>query len=138
MRPLSHEELNEIYRMALPLIHMLRDKYNPHHSVRIDQSGIEIVETKVFTSCIIEIEPYYFTFGSNHVTENGVSLGNCYVVIEGASEAEARDKMAEARGMKWCTSYPEHLFLDQIIKFNLKELTLDDVTLLPSTGSATQ
>lgn len=72
---------------------------------------------------------FYFTFGSNHVTSDGASLGQHYVKITAESEGEARDQMAQARGLKWSFSYPEEHFADQPAKYGLREVSLEDVEL---------
>lgn len=72
----------------------------------------------------------YFTFGMNHSNKEGFSLGNNFVVIEAESETAACELMWEARGPKWAFSYPEELFGDQAEKYNLTQLTLEQVTIV--------
>lgn len=71
---------------------------------------------------------YYFSFGSNHRTADGSSLGNFYVVIQTDTEDEARDLMVKTRGLKWCTSYPtaDKIGVD---RYNLRQIPLEDVWL---------
>lgn len=70
---------------------------------------------------------YIFTFGSNHVTADGMSLGGCYVEIEG-TYGEARQKLVEARGPKWAFQYntKEEAGVD---RFNLMKVSLEMVEL---------
>lgn len=72
---------------------------------------------------------YYFTFGSNHETKQGYSLGRNYVMIEAVSEMFARQKMYDARTDKWAFSYTEKEFAGQPEKYGLTSLTLEQVTL---------
>ncbi len=72
---------------------------------------------------------FYFTFGGNHLTVDGMSLYNNHVVIEAEDEGTAREIMHNARGPKYCTSYPESMAADCVFKYNTKELSLEDVTL---------
>lgn len=71
---------------------------------------------------------HYFTFGSNHETASGFSLGNCFVKIDLDCEIAARNVMFKARGAKWAFSYPsaEAAGVD---RFNLREVTIEQVTL---------
>ena len=73
---------------------------------------------------------FYFTFGMNHSNKEGFSLCNNFVVIEAENEGIARDKMVAARGPKWSFSYPEELFGYQAEKYNLTQLTLEQVTIV--------
>lgn len=72
---------------------------------------------------------YYFTFGGNHRTREGFSLGQSYVVITAAFEEEARHLMHKARGDVWAFSYTEEEFKGQPEEYGLTELTLDQVKL---------
>lgn len=72
---------------------------------------------------------YFFTFGSNHETKEGFSLGHSYVVIDANDLWEARDKMHKARGEVWSFSYTEEEFAGQPEKYGLTALTLDQVAL---------
>lgn len=68
----------------------------------------------------------YFTYGSNHVDEQGNSLGNCYTPIDGDWD-EARAKMMEARGPEFSMQYdtPEQAGVHE---FELAERSLESVT----------
>lgn len=70
---------------------------------------------------------YIFTFGTNHVTADGMSLGNFYVEIDG-TYGEARQKLVEARGPKWAFQYNNK---DEagVDRFNLMKVSLDMVAL---------
>lgn len=70
---------------------------------------------------------YIFTFGSNHATEDGMSLGNYYVEIEG-TYGEARQKLVEARGSKWAFQYDTKEEAG-VSRFNLMKVSLDMVAL---------
>lgn len=72
---------------------------------------------------------FYLTFGMNHLDKDGKSLFHNYVVIEAANENAARDMMDEARGSKWAFVYTEEMRQQAIDRFNLKQLSLSDVTL---------
>lgn len=80
---------------------------------------------------------YFFTFGANHETKSGVSLGNNYVIIEAEDERTARDIMWQARGAKWAFSYPEEFFGTQAVDFNLGELPLETVRLYENKEEST-
>lgn len=73
---------------------------------------------------------FFFTFGGNHLDKNGFSLYNSHVVIEAESEGEAREIMHKARGPKYCTSYPENMSYECVLKYNTTERSLEDVTIL--------
>lgn len=73
---------------------------------------------------------YYFTFGSNHRTVEGFSLGQNYVVIQSETEHEARHVMHKARGEVWAFSYTEETFEGQPEEYGLTELTLEQVRIL--------
>lgn len=74
------------------------------------------------------MKDYFFTFGSNHRTSRGTSLGNCYVVIKAPNEGAARDIMFDTRGDEWAFSYPsaEAAGVD---RFYLNKVSLDEVRL---------
>lgn len=72
---------------------------------------------------------YYFTFGSNHLNKDMMSLGNCYVPVEAENEAQARDMMFAARGAKWAFCYLEEHKQRAIDRFNLTPQTLEQVTI---------
>lgn len=72
---------------------------------------------------------YYFTFGMNQETKDGVSLGNFYVCIEAPDMNSARFDMFDARGSSWSFSYTEEEFAGQPEKYGLTSLTLEQVTL---------
>ena len=77
------------------------------------------------------MESFYFTFGSNHETEGGFSLGMCFVEIKAESEWRAREMMHEARGPKWAFSYTAVDFAGQQEEYGLSRLTLEQVRLSP-------
>ena len=71
---------------------------------------------------------FYFTFGTNHLNKNFMSLGNCLVEIEAETETQARDMMFAARGDKWAFSYPEehkHKAIFDLIPQTLEQVTID-------------
>lgn len=74
-----------------------------------------------------ETKTYAFTFGYNHLNQDGESLGNCYVLIDG-SYGVARQKLVDARGAKWSFQY-ESAELAGATQFNLELVSLEDVTL---------
>lgn len=52
------------------------------------------------------MKKFYITFGQNHVDRNGLSLKNCYTIIEAETEEEARKKMfAHPVGHNWSSLY---------------------------------
>lgn len=71
---------------------------------------------------------YYFTYGANHCTKDGVCLANYYTPIEAPSENEARAKMTEARGVKWSFSYAD-IHMAGVYEYDLKLAPLEDVKL---------
>lgn len=75
------------------------------------------------------MEKFFFTYGANHVTKEGVSLGQYYTVIEAPNEGVAREVMYNARKDKWAFSYHENLFGDQAEKYKLHKIALQDVRL---------
>lgn len=75
---------------------------------------------------------YYFTFGSNHLDDDGNSLRQCFVKVEGKDCHEARAKMVEARGDKWAFYY-ESAGRAGVERFGLQERSLEGVT-LPKEG----
>lgn len=64
-----------------------------------------------------ENDKWWFTFGSGVDDLNR----NCYIVIKG-SYADARIKMIERFGTKWCSQYPTAEEAG-VKEFNLKETT---------------
>lgn len=72
---------------------------------------------------------FYFTYGMNHLDRDGKPLGNCYTVIQGETEKEVRDAMYEARGLSWAFDYTEAERKTAIDRWNLKERSLESVTL---------
>lgn len=73
-------------------------------------------------------QAHFFTFGSNHVDDDGRSLGQRFVAIEG-DMGETRTKLAEARGMKWSFQYTAKQFEGQAARFGLHEISIDHVYL---------
>lgn len=74
---------------------------------------------------------YYFTYGANHQTKSGMSLGNFYTEIEAESEDHARAIMWKSRGPKWAFSYAEKFKNQSIDRFDLIQIGLDAVELPP-------
>ena len=72
---------------------------------------------------------FYFTFGSNHMTSKGESLGMSYVVVEAHNMQQARDMMFAARGPKWSFCYGADEFRGQPEEYNLTERSLESVTI---------
>lgn len=67
---------------------------------------------------------YFFTFGANHVDNEGISLGQRYVKIEAESELEAREIMFRARGEKWAFVYDATDFAGQEERYGLHEIDI--------------
>lgn len=72
---------------------------------------------------------YFFTFGANHVDNQGVSLGQRYVKVIAEDEHSARGVVWLARNDKWAFSYTTEEFLPQIELYNLVEIGINDVAL---------
>ncbi|WPK37726.1 hypothetical protein [Escherichia phage AV124] len=70
---------------------------------------------------------YYFAFGMNQETKDGMSLGNYYVCIEAKHHYDARFEMFDARGSSWSFCYTEEEFAGQPEKYGLKSISLDEV-----------
>lgn len=70
---------------------------------------------------------YYFTFGMNQQTNDGMSLGNFYVCIEAPDIKTARFDMFDVRGSSWSFCYTEEEFAGQPRKYGLKSISLDEV-----------
>lgn len=73
---------------------------------------------------------FYFTYGRNHEDKDGISLGNSYTEVKAVDEDKAREKMVEARGLKWAFSYPKDQKHSAVDRWNLTHKTLAEVTLL--------
>lgn len=71
---------------------------------------------------------HFFTFGGNHETADGISLGRCFLALRG-DFTESRDKIVEARGMKWSFQYTAKEFDGQAARFGLHEVSIDDIRL---------
>ena len=73
---------------------------------------------KVSTDMNIDLNVYYFTFGTNHAHPNG------YVVIYSNSLENARAKMFERYGRAWAFSYTQYQWdeLNMVAKYNLTEV----------------
>ena len=71
---------------------------------------------------------FYFTYGSNHLTQDGRSLGQYYTMIEAENMEEARTIMFKARGAKWSFNYATAEGAG-IRDWDLKEISLEDVRL---------
>ena len=71
-------------------------------------------------------EKWYFTFGSGHFHGN-MPLAHRYVVFEGSFN-EAREKMLELRGPVWSFQYDWDNFEDQVTRYGLTEITVEDLT----------
>ncbi len=78
-----------------------------------------------------EIEKRFITFGSNHLTAAGQSLGQCYMIVEGKNWHDIREKTCKIRGRKFCTDYPMEDLPEQISKWNLIEISTEDAQLPP-------
>lgn len=76
-------------------------------------------------------QKFFFTFGSNQLTDDNQSLGLAYVVIEEQTAGFARFIMNERRGSNWAFCYTEEEFKHQPEEYGLHELTLERVTLPP-------
>lgn len=67
---------------------------------------------------------FYITFGFNHKDKNGNSLAKAFVVLNTATEMEAREKMFMLRGQAWSMIYTTEEFEGQVEKYNLHEVNL--------------
>jgi len=68
-----------------------------------------------------------FTFGTDHVTDTGMSLFGYYTVIDGDYE-QARKQMFEARGPKWAFQYETEEEAG-VERFNLEFIPFEDIVL---------
>lgn len=73
---------------------------------------------------------YFFTFGSNHVDNEGVSLGQRFVKIEAEDESVAREIMWRSRGEKWAFCYNAAEFVGQPEAYGLTEIDIYDAALM--------
>jgi len=74
------------------------------------------------------MKDYYFTYGGNHLTKDGLSLGNFYTKISADSYMSARRKMFEARSDVWAFQY-ESAEDAGVYRFRLLEAPLERVAL---------
>lgn len=74
-----------------------------------------------------EVQDWYFTYGGNHCTRDGRSLGYCFTVIKGTLQ-EARLAMVRERGDKWSFQY-DSMGDAGIEQFGLSEINLRAVSL---------
>lgn len=72
---------------------------------------------------------HYFTFASNQYDNQDNSLGNCYLVLEADSPADAREDMFSIRGANWAFQYDEKEALEIIKKHGMKEVFDEEVEL---------
>ena len=73
---------------------------------------------------------FIFTFGSNHQTDKGVSLGNRYIVIKATNKGEAVAIMAMTRGRKWSHCYDDAEKAG-VLNYGLRSIPLDEIYLSP-------
>ncbi|ATB52680.1 hypothetical protein PVS_44 [Vibrio phage vB_VspS_VS-ABTNL-3] len=74
-----------------------------------------------------EVQEWYFTYGGNHTTKNGRSLGNNFTVIKGTWQ-EARIAMDRERSSKWAFQYGS-MEDAGVERFGLEEMNLRAVSL---------
>lgn len=76
-----------------------------------------------------EVQEWYFTYGSNHKTKAGQSLGYHFTVIKG-TYGDARAAMVRERGGKWAFQYEkyEQMGVDQfgLSEYNLRAVSLEE------------
>lgn len=75
-----------------------------------------------------ELKSYFFTFGGNHCTEDGFSLGSFYCEILAETMNAARDQMFAARGDRWAFCYPSAEDAG-VTQFFLRKVSLDKIKL---------
>lgn len=73
---------------------------------------------------------YFFTFGSNHLSRRGASLGYRFVKIPAGSQEEAQEIMYRARGEKWAFCYSADEFKGQPEKYGLSEIDIYDAAFM--------
>lgn len=73
---------------------------------------------------------YFFTFGSNHVDNNGMSLGQRFVKISAETETTACETMWRARGEKWAFCYNAESFAGQPEQYGLTEIDIYDTAFM--------
>ena len=73
---------------------------------------------------------FIFTFGTNHQTDKGVSLGNRYAIIKATNKDEAVAIMAMTRGRKWSHCYDDAETAG-VLNYKLRSIALDDLYLSP-------
>lgn len=80
---------------------------------------------------------FIVTFGFGQIDVNGHSLGNCYALIPGENEAEARKNIFKLRGGKWAFLYDSKFInekdgsmkYDFIERFGLSEVPIKQICL---------
>lgn len=70
---------------------------------------------------------YIITFGSGQFDEKNGVLTNCYTRIVAESEIEARFKISEIRGNKWCAIYEKEDGEKIVREYNVKEIPLNQL-----------
>ena len=92
---------------------------------------VEIDYFKVEDLKMRQLATYAFTFGSNHTTEDGRSLGRCYCIVSPYGIKTARERMEFTRGSKWSMQYLLKDFLadKQSERYGLVEISIDDIGL---------
>lgn len=73
-------------------------------------------------------ENWYFTFGYGHTDKLGMSIGDRFVIINGAFHS-ARQELVNRRGIKFSSQYDDKEFGPVQAKYGLKEINLEAVTL---------
>ena len=79
------------------------------------------------------LKKYIFTFGSNQLPELRHQLNpmDVMLVVEAEDEGEAREKVFESFiGERFCTSYPYSYKEEFIEKYNMYEITLNELITL--------
>lgn len=104
---MSKTTMTEFLAAAKPLMEYLRKTHHEHMNVIVNKDGATLCETMMHVPFEAEMKNFYFTFGMNHVKEDGSTLYFNYVKIPAVCEHDARAMMFQARGEKWAFSYPQ-------------------------------
>lgn len=99
--------MTDFYNAAKPLMDYLANVGLDHPQAVITRNNALLSEMMVDLPVECEMSNFYFTFGMNHVKEDGSTLYFNYVKIPAICENDARAIMFQARGEKWAFSYPQ-------------------------------
>lgn len=112
---MSKVNMTDFYVAAKPLMDYLKTKHHPHVHAIVTGNGATLSEDIIHMPAESVMNDYFFTFGMNHVKEDGSTLYYNYVRISATCENDARLKMQQARGAKWAFSYPKEAW-DKCVK----------------------